>query len=258
MESAERLVDVSAAHALEVGGRLAAPPAAALIAQAFAEELRHQVPLGEAMGLVDLAYTLALIEAGTVPRDAGRALLAALHELHQHPEALVLDPAHGDLYTNREAWLTSRTPAAAWLGTGRARREATTAALHLVVQERVLGLARALVAVGNELVTQAEKQSDALVADYTYLQAGQPTTFGTTCSASPTRCCATSNVRTRCTGTSMRAPPVAAAPTAHGSRPTGSASPSCSASAAWCRMRAMRCGKPTAPSKGLPWSLPRW
>ena len=178
MESAERLVDVSAAHALEVGGRLAAPPAAALIAQAFAEELRHQVPLGEAMGLVDLAYTLALIEAGTVPRDAGRALLAALHELHQHPEALVLDPAHGDLYTNREAWLTSRTPAAAWLGTGRARREATTAALHLVVQERVLGLARALVAVGNELVTQAEKQSDALVADYTYLQAGQPTTFG--------------------------------------------------------------------------------
>ena len=177
-EQPERSAADGAALALEVGGRLAAPPARELVANAFAEELRHQVALGEAIGYVDLAYTLALIEARIMPRDAGRELLAALLDLHQHPQALMLDPAHGDLYTNREAWLLDRTPAAAWLGTGRARREATTTAFHLVVRERVLGLVHALVAVGNELVTQAEAHRDALIADYTYLQAGQPTTFG--------------------------------------------------------------------------------
>ena len=175
MESAE---GDGAARALEVGGRLAAAPAAELIAHAFAEELRHQRGLSEAMGLVDIAHALALIEAGTVPRDAGRALLAALIALHEHPEALVLDPACGDLYTNREAWLMARTDAAGWLGAGRARREATTTALHLVVCERVRALVGSLVGAGTQIVDLAEAQRDALIADYTYLQAGQPTTFG--------------------------------------------------------------------------------
>ena len=170
--------NTNAERALEVGGRLAASPAAELIAQAFAEELRHQAVLAEAMGPVDLAYVLALIEAGTVPRDAGRALLAALLDLHEHPAALTLAPALGDLYTNREAWLAQRTPAADWLGAGRARREATTTAFHLVVCERVRALSLALSTLGSELVTLAESHRNALIADYTYLQAGQPTSFG--------------------------------------------------------------------------------
>ncbi len=180
MEGAEREGPATggAARALEVGGRLAGLPAAELVAQAFAEELRHQAVLADAIGPVDLAYVVALVEAGTVPRDAGRALLAALLELHDDPAALTLDPAHGDLYTNREAWLARRTAAADWLGTGRARREATTTAFHLVVCERVRALARSLAALGDTLVALAQNHRDALVADYTYLQAGQPTTFG--------------------------------------------------------------------------------
>jgi argininosuccinate lyase len=170
--------DAGAALALEVGGRLAESPDAELIAQAFAEELRHQGVLAEAMGWVDLAYVLALVEAGTVPRDAGRALLGALIDLHEHPAALTLDPAHGDLYTNREAWLAQRTQAADWLGAGRARREASTTAFHLVVCERLRALSRSLARLGGELVTLAEAHRDALIADYTYLQAGQPSTFG--------------------------------------------------------------------------------
>ena len=169
----------SAAHdALEVGGRLAAPPGQDLIAHAFAEELRNQWPLNEAMGLVDMAYALALLQAGTMPEQAGRALLVALHALHENPALLVLDAARGDLYTNREAWLMQATPAAGWLGAGRARREATTTAFHLVMRQRVLALVAALVDVAAEIVAQADAHKDALVADYTYLQAGQPTTFG--------------------------------------------------------------------------------
>ena len=181
MESAElkaRSATGDAVRAREASGRLAAPPNRELVANAFAEELRHQVALGEAIGYVDLAYSLALIEAGFMPRDAGRELLAGLLELSQYPDALQLDPAQGDLYSNREAWLLGRTPAAGWLGAGRARREATTCAFQLVVCERVRALAHALVALGHELVTLAEAHRDTLIADYTYLQAGQPTTFG--------------------------------------------------------------------------------
>lgn len=171
--------EIASVHdALEVGGRLAAAPAAELVAHAFAEELRHQRPLAEAMGLADIAYALGLIDAGIVARDVGRPLLAALLELHEQPSALQFDPACGDLYTNREAWLMRRTPAAGWLGAGRARREATTTAFHLVVREQVLGLLRALVGTAATLVDLAEKHRHALVADYTYLQAGQSTSFG--------------------------------------------------------------------------------
>lgn len=164
--------------ALEVGGRLAVGPGSELVAHAFAEELRHQRPLAEAIGLVDIAYALALIDSGVLERDPGRELLAALIELHEQPSLLQFDAACGDLYTNREAWLMRRTPAAGWLGAGRARREATTTAFHLIVREQVLGLARALGGAAATLVDLAEAHRDTLVADYTYLQAGQPTTFG--------------------------------------------------------------------------------
>jgi argininosuccinate lyase len=127
---------------------------------------------------VDLAYLLALVEAGTVPRDAGRALLAALLDLHEQPHTMVASATLGDLYTNRQAWLASRTPAAVWLGTGRARREAATVAFHLVVCERLRELASALVDLGGEMLRMATQHRQTLVADYTYLQAGQPTSFG--------------------------------------------------------------------------------
>lgn len=166
------------AQVLEIGGRLAFTPGAELASRAFAQELRHQAVLAGAIGLVDLAYVLALAESKMVPREAGRALLAHLLDLHEHPQHLILDPTLGDLYTNREAWLAARTPSAVWLGTGRARREATTTAFHLAVCERVRTLARALGELGAEMLELADGHREFLIADYTYLQAGQPTTFG--------------------------------------------------------------------------------
>lgn len=178
MEGTERHPGTETARALEVGGRLEHSPAAELVALAFAEELRHQAGLAQAIGPVDLAYVLALIEAGTVAPESGRELLTALLELHDHPAALTLDAAQGDLYTNREAWLATRTPAADWLGAGRARREAITTAFHLVVCERVRALVHSFAALAGELLRLADTHRDSLIADYTYLQAGQPTTFG--------------------------------------------------------------------------------
>ncbi|MGH8554878.1 MAG: hypothetical protein ACREUD_04825, partial [Gammaproteobacteria bacterium] len=109
-------------HVLEVGARLAHGPSERLIQAAFKGELDDQADLFEAMGLVDLAHTLVMIEAGIVPREAGWDLLAALLKLHERPADFTLDPSRGDLYTNREAWLATQTGASTWLGAGRARR----------------------------------------------------------------------------------------------------------------------------------------
>lgn len=168
----------SSEQVLEVGARLTQGPSERLIRTAFKRELDDQAGLFEAMGLADLAHTLAMMESGVVPREAGRELLAALLELQTRPADFAPDPAKGDLYTNREAWLTERTATTAWLGAGRARREATTTAFLIRVRDDLLGLAEALVATGQAMTARAGELRAALMPDYTYLQAAQPTTFG--------------------------------------------------------------------------------
>jgi argininosuccinate lyase len=163
---------------LEIGGRLARGPSEKLIQTAFKQELEDQAPLFEAMGLADLAHTLVMMEAGIVPRQAGQELLAALLKLQARPPDFNLDPALGDLYTNREAWLLGQTPAAAWLGAGRARREATTTAFLMKLRVGLLELAGAVAAAGLACLARAEEFRAALMPDYTYLLAAQPTSFG--------------------------------------------------------------------------------
>jgi argininosuccinate lyase len=163
---------------LGVGGRLATGPAPELVATAFARELADQLALFTGMSLADLAHTIMLIEAGVIPPAAGASLLAALLALHDHPSDFTPDPALGDLYTNREAWLAARTSAVGWLGAGRARREATTTGYRIVIRQRLLNLVGALIDTGTALVERADDYRATPMADYTYLQPAQPTTFG--------------------------------------------------------------------------------
>jgi argininosuccinate lyase len=163
---------------LEVGARLARGPSERLIQTAFKKELDDQADLFEAMSLVDLAHTLMMMEAGIVPCEPGRELLAALLKLHERPADFTLDPSRGDLYTNREAWLAAQSRASLWLGAGRARREATTTAYLIKVRAGLLGLAEALTTTGKVITARAREFRTALMPDYTYLQSAQPTTFG--------------------------------------------------------------------------------
>lgn len=163
---------------LGVADRLAAAPAPDLVAAAFATELKQQDALFAGTGLADLAHTVALIEAGVIPRSEGATLLSLLLKLQERPTDFLPDPALGDLYTNREAWLAVRTPAAGWLGAGRARREATTTGYLITSRWRLLEMINALIEAGHAIVDCADRHRESLMPDYTYLQAGQPTTFG--------------------------------------------------------------------------------
>ena len=152
---------------LEVGARIAHGPSERLIQTAFKRELDDQAELFEAMSLVDLAHTLVMMEAGIVPQEAGRELLTALLKLHERPADFTLDPARGDLYTNREAWLSAQTEASTWLGAGRARREATTTAFLIKLRGGLLDLARALTTTGKSLTARARDFRSSLLPDYT-------------------------------------------------------------------------------------------
>ena len=163
---------------LGVGSRLAVGPAQELVQTAFARELSDQVALFRGMSLADLAHTIVLIEAGVVPTADGAALLSALLALHEFPRDFTPVPESGDLYTNREAWLADRTPAVGWLGAGRARRESTTTGYRITVRSYLLAFADALLGAGRALIERADEYRSTLMADYTYLQPAQPTTFG--------------------------------------------------------------------------------
>jgi argininosuccinate lyase len=163
---------------LEIGTRLKAAPSDRLINSVFSPELSHQANLFEAMGLVDIAYTLIALELHTIPKAQGYQLLAQLLELQKKPETFVMMPARGDIYTNREAWLAEQTQATGWLGAGRARREATTTAFILVMRQLVVEFTEMLIDLALMMTQQAERHKLSIMPDYTYLQAAQPTTFG--------------------------------------------------------------------------------
>lgn len=165
-------------RALEIGARLTNGPSQLLIETAFRQELEHQLPLFDTLSQVDLAHSLVLIENGIMPKAAGLALLQSLLQLKNQPSDFSPDPANGDLYTNREVWLMNKTPAAAWLGAGRARREAITTAFTIKVRETLLALTETLTDFAASLLSKAEQHQTSLMPDYTYLQAAQPTSFG--------------------------------------------------------------------------------
>jgi argininosuccinate lyase len=165
------------ASVLELGERLSQAPSAQLVASAFACELQAQLGLAEMVGWVDLAHTLCLAEAGSIPRNAARHLIGALLDLQAAPD-FAPKPEYGDLYTNREAWIADRTEAVGWLGVARARREALTTAFHLKLCDALCALSDALATMVDALSAASLRYKDSLMPDYTYLQAAQPTTFG--------------------------------------------------------------------------------
>jgi len=166
------------AASLEIGERLIQAPSPRMLEVAFAQELKAQLGLAEAVGWVDLAHTLSLAQAGVVPHGPARALVAALLELQAGPSSFTPKPEYGDLYTNREAWLAQATPAVGWLGVARARREALTTAFHIILCDALCCLGAALADALTTLSALSLRHKDGLMPDYTYLQVAQPTTFG--------------------------------------------------------------------------------
>ena len=161
-----------------INGRLSQPPEDILVTSAFKSELQEQLCLSEEMNWVDMAHVIGLVEARVIKKKVGADLLNALRKLQKNPTDLQPDPKCGDLFTNRENWLEQHSSAAGWLCAGRARRESTTVAYHLIIKKILLDLADEIIALIRVMMIQVSTHKTSVMPDYTYLQSGQPTTFG--------------------------------------------------------------------------------
>jgi argininosuccinate lyase len=161
-------------------GPPAGPPATELIEAGFELENADAAILHHWMNLADLAHLLDLSAAGVIPPDAARQLLALLLEAMDIPASeFPYDPASGEPYNSRERYFISRVgDVAGWLHAGRPRREAVRVAFRLRLRS---DLSR-LITAGADLTTQlsltAREHAGTLLADQTYLQHAQPSTFG--------------------------------------------------------------------------------
>jgi argininosuccinate lyase len=160
------------------------PPAAELIDAGFDLENADAPILHHGMNLADLAHLLDLAPsptgAGVIPPDAARRLLALLLEVIEIPAGdFPYDPANGEPYNSRERYFASRVgDVAGWLHAGRPRREAVRVAFRLRLRDDLADLIEAAAALAAELASRAREHAGTLMADQTYLQHAQPSTFG--------------------------------------------------------------------------------
>ena len=165
---------------LGLGGRLESMAGDELVDAGFALEIADARLLHDGFALADLAHILALDDLGVLPRADLTALLGAVLEMAAIPAAeFPYDPAYGDPWNSRERRLEALAGArAGWLTVGRPRREAARVALRIALRRAVLDAHSALMGLGQAYLTQARRHRNTLMADFTYLQPAQPTSFG--------------------------------------------------------------------------------
>jgi argininosuccinate lyase len=152
--------------------RIKRGPAPELVAAGYELELADSPLLERGLVLADIAHVVAL---PTIPDEHRSALLGALADVNVSG----IGSEYGDLVNLRERALEQRIgDAAGWLNAGRPRREAGRIAFRIALRTRLLDLAQAIARFAHELTEKAAQERDTLMADYTYLQAAQPTTAG--------------------------------------------------------------------------------
>jgi argininosuccinate lyase len=156
------------------------PPSAELIAAGFALENADAPVLHHGINLADLAHLLDLGSAGVIPPAAARRMLALVLDAMAVPAGeFPYDPANGEPYNSREKYFAERVgDVAGWLHAGRPRREAIRIAFRLRLRDDLARLIEAAAGLAADIAGQARAHATTLMADQTYLQHAQPSTFG--------------------------------------------------------------------------------
>jgi argininosuccinate lyase len=151
-----------------------------LIAAGFALENADAPVLHHGINLADLAHLLDLGSARVIPPAAARRMLALVLDAMAVPASeFPYDPAHGEPYNSREKYFAERAgDVAGWLHAGRPRREAIRIAFRLRLRDDLARLIEAAAGLAAQLAGQARAHATTLMADQTYLQHAQPSTFG--------------------------------------------------------------------------------
>lgn len=170
-------------HRSAVGRRSGPPQTAAapeLVESGFALENDDAPILHRGFNLADMAHVLDLSQRDVIPDNAARALLSLLLEVEgTDSDDFPYHPEFGEPYNSRERYFVERLGnTAGWLHAGRPRREAARISLRLHLRSQVAELVLAMARFGEEVANQARSHVHTLMADQTYLQKAQPSTFG--------------------------------------------------------------------------------
>ena len=165
---------------VSAAGPPSGPPSAELIAAGFALENADAPVLHHGINLADLAHLLDLGSAGVIPPAAARRMLALVLDAMAIPASeFPYDPANGEPYNSREKYFSERAgDVAGWLHAGRPRREAIRIAFRLRLRDDLARLIEAAAGLATDIAGQARAHATTLMADQTYLQHAQPSTFG--------------------------------------------------------------------------------
>ncbi len=151
-----------------------------LVAAGFALEVDDAPLLHHWLNLADLAHVVVLREQGLIPEAAAARLVDVLVEADTVPaESFGYDPAYGELYNCRERRFAEQIgDDAGWLHVARTRREAVRVAVRLRLRHDVLDLVEAAAGFCAATSEAASRHATTYLADQTYLQHAQPSTFG--------------------------------------------------------------------------------
>lgn len=151
-----------------------------LVEGGFAIEVADAPLLHEGLNLADIAHVLVLREQGIVPDHAASRLLGVLLDAQRTPVAeFGYDPAHGESYNCRERRFVAMIgDDTGWLHAGRTRREAVRVALRIRLRRDTVELIEAAAAFAEAASVLAGAHAETYLADQTYLQHSQPSTFG--------------------------------------------------------------------------------
>jgi argininosuccinate lyase len=155
-------------------------PAEELIDACYALEIADAPLLHHGLTLADLAHVLGLWSAGVMPEEAAHQLLKLLLDTLEVPaEEFPYDASQGEVYNSRERYFADRIgDNAGWLHAGRPRREAMRIAFRLHLREVLADLVAAAADLAADLARLAGQHTETWMADQTYLQHAQPSTFG--------------------------------------------------------------------------------
>jgi argininosuccinate lyase len=151
-----------------------------LVAAGFALEVDDAPLLHHWLNLADLAHVVVLREQGLIPQAAAARLVDVLVEADSvSAESFGYDPTHGELYNCRERRFAQQIgDDAGWLHVARTRREAVRVAMRLRLRHDVLDLVEAAAEFCASTSDAAASNATTYLADQTYLQHAQPSTFG--------------------------------------------------------------------------------
>jgi argininosuccinate lyase len=151
-----------------------------LVAAGFALEVDDAPLLHHGLNLADLAHVVVLREQRLIPPAAADRLVAVLLEAEDvSADDFGYDPAYGELYNCRERRFAQQIGEdAGWLHVARTRREAVRVALRLRLRQDLLDLVEAGASFCAAASAAAGEHAATYLADQTYLQHAQPSTFG--------------------------------------------------------------------------------